>query len=210
MLPSLFRNRSYLAGVGFAVAFFASMGAMFTVGMLLQVGLGFSAMQASLTMAPWAVGAMAGSAVSGVLLARLGRRLLHVGVALMGIGVLGLAAAYLLAGVGVGFLALAAPLLVGGAGMGMVFVPMFDIILAGVGGAEIGSATGVLGAMEQLGITLGIAVLGTVFFGIIGHQPTPAAALDGGVVTALVTAGMLVATFVVGFALPRKAAGNAH
>jgi MFS family permease len=205
VLPSLFRNRAYLAGIGFAIAFFAAMGAMFTVGMLLQIGLGFTAMQASLTMSPWAVGAMVGSAFSGMLVARLGRTLLHVGVALMGVGVAGLAIAYVLAGAGLGFAALAVPLLVGGAGMGMVFVPMFDIILAGVGGAEIGSATGVLGAMEQLGITLGIAILGTVFFGIIGHQPSAGLALHAGVITALVTIAMLLVTFVVGFALPRKA-----
>jgi MFS family permease len=84
--PSLAGKRSYVAGVGFATIFFAAMGAMFTVGMMLQIGLGYSAIGASVMMAPWAFGALVGSGVSGMLMAKLGRTLLHVGLALMGAG----------------------------------------------------------------------------------------------------------------------------
>jgi hypothetical protein len=92
--------------------------------------------------------------------------------------------------------------------MGMIFVPLFDIILGGVADDEVGSATGVLGAMEQLGMTLGVALLGTVFFGLLGPVPTPDSAIDAGSVTALVTLGLVAVTFVVGFALPRHARPN--
>ena len=106
--PSLAGKRSYVAGAGFATIFFAAMGAMFTIGMMLQIGLGYSAIGASLMMAPWAFGALVGSAVSGVLMAKLGRTLLHVGLALMGAGVLGLVVVYQVAGVELGFAAMAA------------------------------------------------------------------------------------------------------
>jgi EmrB/QacA subfamily drug resistance transporter len=208
--PSIFTKRSYLAGVGFAVVFLAAMGALFTVGVMLQIGLGFSAIQASLTMAPWAVGALIGSAFAGTTMTRLGRFLLHLGLAMTGLGVVGLYAAYQLAGVEIGFATLAGPLLVGGAGMGMIFVPMFDIILSGVADHETGSASGALGALEQLGMTLGVAILGTVFFTVVGPVPTPETALQAGTVTALVTLGLIAVAFAIGFALPRQARAGAH
>src|SRR5206468_1651371 len=76
---SVFARRSYASGVLFAVIFFAAMGGMFIVGVFLQLGLGYSPIQSSLTMAPWAFGAMAGSGASGALMHKLGRKILHIG-----------------------------------------------------------------------------------------------------------------------------------
>ncbi len=209
--PSVFTKRSYVSGVAFAVAFTASMGGMIlTLGVFLQLGMGYSALRSALTMTPWALGALFGSAGGAIFMQRLGRRILHLGLVLMGAGILGVYA--VLQGVGASFTAwdLVAPLLVGGAGMGMIFVPLFDIILGGVEGHEIGSASGTLQAVQQLGMTLGIAVLGTVFFNILGPSApgTPAhvsAALDAASTTALCTLGLIVLAFVLGFALPRAA-----
>ena len=50
----------------------------------------------------------------------------------------------------------------------MVFVPLFDIVLGGVDDHEVGSASSVLQAMQQLGMSLGIAGIGTLFFGLLG------------------------------------------
>ena len=47
-------------------------------------------------------------------------------------------------GAGVSTLDLPAPMIVGGVSMGMVFVPLFDIVMAGVEPHEMGSASGVL------------------------------------------------------------------
>src|SRR3954471_5920332 len=55
-----------------------------------------------------------------------------------------------------------------GAGMGAMLAPLFDFVLAGVDDDEVGSASGVLNAMQQLGGAIGIAVIGTVFFSIAG------------------------------------------
>jgi EmrB/QacA subfamily drug resistance transporter len=169
--PSVFGKRPYLSGVVFAVIFCAAMGGtVLTLGLLLQVGLGYSPVQASLTTAPWGLGAFIGTAISGSLMARLGRLLLHCGLALMAAGLAGLYLALQLAGAGVGSLHLVAPLLVGGVGLGMIFMPLFDIILAGVAAHEVGSASSALQALQQLGMSLGIAVLGTVFFGLLGSH----------------------------------------
>jgi hypothetical protein len=47
----------------------------------LQAGTGFTAWHSAITTAPWAAGAFAGSAVGGITMSRLGRRVLHAGVA---------------------------------------------------------------------------------------------------------------------------------
>lgn len=58
----------------------------------------------------------------------------------------------------------------------MVISPLFDFILASVREREVGSASGVLNAVQQLAAAVGVAVLGTVFFSALG---------DAGVVAAI-------------------------
>ena len=192
---SVFAKRSYTSGVLFAVALFGAItGFSLTVGLFLQLGLAYSPLKASLTMAPWAVGAFLGSAIGATVLAGLGRRVLHLGLGLMSVGMVWLFVTMSTEGLQI------APLAVYGAGMGMIFVPLFDIIVGDLADDEVGSASGVLTSMEQLGSSLGIAVLGTVFF----------ANVDGGFVNAtkivtLVALGLTAVTFALGFLLPHKA-----
>ncbi|WUH93685.1 MFS transporter [Streptomyces sp. NBC_00433] len=203
--PSVFRKRSYVSGVAFAIAFTASMGGMIlTLGVFLQVGLGYTALHSALATAPWAVGALFGSAGGAIFMGSLGRKVLHIGLLLMGAGVLGLYGVFQTAGADLTAWQLAGPLVVGGAGMGMIFVPLFDIILGGVEPHEIGSASGTLQAVQQLGMTLGIAALGTVFFNVLGRGHA-AAAVDAASTTALCTAALIALAFALGFFLPRAA-----
>ncbi len=204
--PRVFARRSYTAGVAFAVIFFAAMGGMFTVGLFLQLGLGYSPMEASLAMGPWAFGAMVGSGFGGAMMHKLGRKILHIGLALMGIGLVALYVVYVAAGVELSGWDLIVPNLVGGIGMGMIFVPLFDIILGEVSDDEVGSATGALGSFDQLGVSLGVAVIGTIFFSFLGHgSHAVAPALDGAKWSALATLGLIAVAFLVGFLLPKKA-----
>jgi EmrB/QacA subfamily drug resistance transporter len=198
--PSVFAKRTYTAGVAFAIAFTAGMGGLLiTIGVFLQVGLGYTPLHASLSMAPWALGGIVGTTISGILMAKLGRALLHIGLATMAAGVLAFAVIFATAGSDVdGWLFLLANL-IGGIGMGMIFTPMLDFVLAGVGDREVGSATGVLQSMQQLGVSLGVAVIGTVFFGLLSVSAQHAAS-----VAALVTAGLLAVAFALGFLLPKQ------
>jgi hypothetical protein len=108
------------------------------------------------------------------------------------------------AGAHVGSLDLLAPMIVGGVAMGMVFVPLFDIVLAGVEPYQIGSASGVLQAINSLATSLGVAGIGAIFFGFVGaggaHRFIVAAQW-----TALVAVGLLAVAFVLGFRLPGRA-----
>lgn len=75
-----------------------------------------------------------------------------------------------------------------------------------------GSASGSLNAVQQLGGALGIAILGTVFFHIlkIGPQgPTPGSVEHGMLATLWIEVGLLVVTFVAAFLLPKKARDDA-
>jgi hypothetical protein len=67
-------------------------------------------------------------------------------------------------------LTLAWPLLVCGLGIGQLVSPLFDFILASVTDDEVGSASGVLNAVQQLGGALGVAAMGTLFFTTLSHS----------------------------------------
>ncbi len=209
--PSVFGKRSYTSGTVFVVVFFgAVVGFGLALGMFLQLGQGFTPVHASLTMAAFAVGAFLGTGFGATQMAKLGRTILHIGLATMTVGLTALLGVLAWAGTGVSDWAMVAPLLVYGAGMGMIFVPLFDIIMGDVEDHEVGSAAGALESIQQLGASLGIAVLGTVFFGKIGaHLPGTRAyhldALHAAELTIGITLALTVAAFGIGFLLPRKA-----
>ncbi|NUR85803.1 MAG: MFS transporter [Nonomuraea sp.] len=198
--PSVFGKRSYTSGVVFVIVFFGAVcGFSLSTGMLLQLGLGYSALAATLTMTSWAVGAFLGTGFAAAKTAALGRRILHVGLSMMAAGLAGLFAVMQLAGMGVTALHLVVPMFVFGAGMGMIFVPLFGIIMGDVEDHEVGSASGALESIQQLGASLGVAALGTVFF---GHLAVP---VHGAQLTVLITLGLTAICFALGFLLPKQA-----
>lgn len=205
--PSIFRHRSYSSGVAFTVVFVGTMGGITLVfNVVLQVGLGFTPWHSALTTVPWAGGAFIGSALSGMLMGALGRRVLQIGLAAEAAGLAAIGVVLHLAGAHVGTVDLIAPMLVGGAGMGMVFVPLFDIIMGHIAPHETGSAAGVLQAVNSLGMAIGVAGIGAIFFGLIGPAGRPGQAfVSPAEWTLLVILALLGAAFALTFRLPRRA-----
>jgi len=207
--PSIFRNRPYSAGIVFSIVFTGSLGGIVMIfNVFLQNGLGFTPWHSAITTAPWAAGAFIGSAAGGIAMSKLGRRVLHAGLVVEVAGLVALAAVLHGAGGGVSTVDLLAPMIVGGIGMGMVFVPLFDIVMAGVRPREMGSASGVLQTVNSLGMSLGIAGIGAIFFALAtggGHSGHVASYLSAAQWTALATGGLLACSFVVAFGLPRRA-----
>jgi len=205
--PSLFRQGPYRAGIVFSIVFTGSLGGIVMIfNVFLQSGLGFSPWHSAITTAPWAAGAFIGSATGGIAMSKFGRRVLHAGLVVEAAGLLAIYAVLRAAGGDVSTVDLLAPMVVGGIGMGMVFVPLFDIVMAGVRPHEMGSASGVLQTVNSLGMSLGIAGIGAIFFALAGgrggHLPVYLRAAEW---TALATAGLLACSFVVAFGLPRRA-----
>jgi EmrB/QacA subfamily drug resistance transporter len=192
--PALFRLRTFTAGMAVGLALFAGMtGLALALGLYLQLGLGYTPLQAGLTQAPWALGIAAGSALSGaVLAARLGRTGLQIGAVVAAVGLGGVLLTVVTAGQVTGW-ALAPSLAVCGFGLGLAMTPFFDITLAGVTLPLVGSASGVLNANQQLGGTVGVAVLGTVFFGLFdaGHPTGAMAAVLAASAVLVLAAGAL-------------------
>lgn len=203
---SVFAKRSYTSGVAFVIVFFGSIvGFSLAVGLFLQLGLGFSPVRASLTMTAWAVGAFLGSGFGATMMGKLGRKILHIGLTLMAAGLVGVYLVFANAGPGIGGWDLALPLVTYGIGMGMIFVPLFDIIMGDVRDHEVGSAAGMLESLQQMGASLGVAVLGTVFFSAIGATPRVADFLGASRQVTLIALGLTVLAFALGFLLPRRA-----
>ena len=87
----------------------------------------------------------------------------------------------------------------------MVFVPMFDMILAGVAPHELGSASGLLESVQQLAMSLGIAAVGTVLFDTLGAAHGPAAFVGAADHALLVAVVFLIAAGGAVCWLPRQA-----
>ncbi|HWB23746.1 MAG TPA: MFS transporter [Gaiellaceae bacterium] len=166
--PKLFRNRGYSSGTLVLLVFFLGMtGVLFVLTLFLQIGQGFSALHSGLTFVPWSLGLAVGAGLSGGLLAnRYGRHVLEAG---GGVSVIGLLLLILESRSGlVSTWEIVPGLLVMGLGMGLIVAPLFGIIIAAVADDEVGSASGVLNAVQQLASAIGVALLGTVFFDALG------------------------------------------
>jgi EmrB/QacA subfamily drug resistance transporter len=197
--PALLHRRTYLAGTAVAVAFFAAAaGFMLVLSLYAQYGLGYSALGAGAMLLPATAGNVAGALAATRLVPRAGGRIvIQLG---LGIAVAALAAIVLavtvLAGTRPSGLTLAGPVLAFGFGLGAVIAPLFSTILAGITPAETGSASGSLGAIQQLAGSAGVAAIATVY-----TAAGPGGA-HGLAVTAAVTAALLAAGGAVTFLLP--------
>lgn len=168
---SLFRIRSFSVGVAISAVFIAGIPAFFfTFSLMLQVGLGFSALNAGLTTIPWSLSSAVASAMSTRIAPRLGKYTIAIGSTLLVIGMLGVIGTLHLEGTKLTGWDLIPSFVVSGLGLGTVIAPLLNIILAGVPGRDAGSASGVLTTFQQLGGAIGVAVVGVVFFGLLSSR----------------------------------------
>ena len=167
----LFRQRSFVPGLLVAGIFFMGIPAFFlTFSLWLQIGLGFSALHAGLTGAPFAVGSALASAASVRLAPNLGRRILSAGSLLLVAGMVALIWTVDRYAGAVHSWQLLPALLVCGLGLGSVVAPLVNVVLAGIRGQDAGAASGVLSTVQQVGGAVGVAVIGVIFFGLLASQ----------------------------------------
>jgi EmrB/QacA subfamily drug resistance transporter len=201
--PSLLRNGAYTSGLLVAVCFFAAMiGLNLVLSLFCQLGQGFTPIRTGLTLAPFALGVAITAGMSYPLAQRFGRAAMQGGLVVMGLGFGLLALMVHDAGAHVSSWALIPGELLAGAGMGVALPPLFDFILAGVRDHEVGSASGVLNAVQQFSAAVGIAIFGTVFFAYLdAHHPSTTAVVN----TTLLSLVPLALAFLAVFRLPYKA-----
>jgi nitrate/nitrite transporter NarK len=173
--PSVFAHRGYSAGALVLMLYFGAMiGSMLALTLFLQIGEGFSAIHAGLTTAPFAIGTACTAPAGVALMQKLGgRAMMQAGTSVSLVGYAAVAV-ILSQTAHVSSWGLLPALLVVGMGMGLFVVSGFDTIIAAVTDAEMGSASGALNAIQQLGGAIGVAVLGTIFFSSLSHGFAPA------------------------------------
>ena len=211
MLPMrFFRSRAFAAsnGVSFAM-YFGVFGSIFLLAQFFQVTQGMSPLEAGLHTLPWTAMPIFVAPVAGLLSDRIGSRpLMATGLALQALAVGWLAS---VSTPTVAYSALVLPFILAGTGMALVFAPTANAVLNAVRPQEAGQASGATNAIREIGGTLGVAVLASVF-AANGSYASPQAFTDGmtsaaWVGAAVLGAGALIALFVPG-KRPREAAAQ--
>lgn len=169
---NLFQFKSFIGGVSVSTLIMIAMSGYFLVfTFYLQMGLHFTPLHAALAALPFSVMVPAMSGFSVMKLAPIyGRKVVVFGLILLALGLAGVELVMHGAGTSLSNWQLLPTLLIGGAGMGMVVAPLIDFSISEVPGQDAGSASGILNMMQQVGSSIGIAILGTIFFDSIGSS----------------------------------------
>ncbi|WP_232664854.1 DHA2 family efflux MFS transporter permease subunit [Pseudonocardia sp. TRM90224] len=200
LLPArLFRASGFIAGNIATIGLFAGIfGGVFFFAQFLQVGLGFTALQAGLGLMPWTSPLFVIGPLCGMLADRIGNRpLLVAGVTLKALGFGWIA---LIAAPGMSYGELVVPLFVAGVGGSMALPAAANAVVGAVAHADVGKAAGSNSMLRELGGVLGLAVMVAVFSGA-GDVTSPGSFVAGfapalGFCTALVACGAIAAAFV--------------
>lgn len=207
---SLFRVKSFAAGIAVQLTFGIGLGIFFLVWTLyMQEGLGWSALRAGTTGIPFSVAVSFAAGISvQKLVPRFGRKVLQAGALLMIAGLLLYIWESDRYGMGITSWQMALPLLVMGVGMGLIVAPLADAVLSEVPKEHSGSASGLFNTVQQMGNALGLALVSVIFFGAIGDKLTPPqigpAFADAFEQSLWWVAGVLAAIFLLMFALPAR------
>ncbi|MDT4912648.1 MAG: hypothetical protein QOC66_1776 [Pseudonocardiales bacterium] len=190
----LFRVPSYSSGVLLALVFFPAMaGLTLVLALYYQQGLGYTALESGLGVTAYALGSGVAAPLAGRVVTRIGRPLVVAATVTFGIGAIALA---LLAadapssGVAVVF---APALFVMGAGSGALITPNQALTLMEVDPVAGSTAGGVLQTAQRIGLAIGQAVIGAVFFANLGGPGTTSERYDHALRAAVVAALAFVA-----------------
>ncbi|MFE9178506.1 MFS transporter [Streptomyces sp. NPDC007126] len=209
---SLFRVKSFAAGIAVQTVFGVALGIFFLVWTLyLQYGLGWSPLRAGLTGVPFSIAVSTAAGISvQKLVPRFGRKVLQAGALVMAAGVL----LYIWEsghyGLAITSWQMAPPLVVMGVGMGLIVAPLTDAVLSQVPREHAGAASGLINTVQQMGNALGLGLVSVVFFGTMSDHLTPArlgpAYVDAFQNALGWVAAVLTGIFLLMFALPGRPA----
>ena len=205
--PEIFKSKIYNLGLAGIFTFFAGFtGVYLIITLFLQIGEGYSARGAGIANIAIALGTAIGGALSGAVLAdKFGTRVLQMGACAQIVGALLIFFA-LPDMQSFDFWHIAPGMLVSGFGTGLVVAALFDAILLAIKDELVGSASGVLSAIQSIASSVGVAIFGTIFF-----NKVTTGQIDQGFRNALVLQVGLVSVFlVITFFLPKKSMDNSE
>jgi EmrB/QacA subfamily drug resistance transporter len=186
----LFASRERVAAyAGRLLMVGAMFGMFFYLTQFLQGALGYSALKAGLAFLPVTLTIFTMVKVVPKLLGRIGPdRVLIGGFSLALVGLLWLSRISITTDYWTG---IALPMLLIGAGMGLAFTPLTQAAIAGVDHHDAGAASGLVNVFQQIGSSLGIGLLVTVF--AASSEGTGAKALTEGVPSTITVSAALIA-----------------
>jgi EmrB/QacA subfamily drug resistance transporter len=169
----LFRRPSYVAGITLALTFFPAMaGLPLVLAIFYQQGLGYSAIQSALGVTAYALGSAVSAPLSGRVVTRIGRPLVVGGAVMFGLGAVLLAVLAPHVASEHAARTMALPLFIMGCGQGALITPNQTLTLMDVDPAMGSTAGGVLQTGQRIGLAIGQAAIGAVFFNTLvgtGH-----------------------------------------
>jgi EmrB/QacA subfamily drug resistance transporter len=169
--PSLLRLPSMSRGLVMILLFSIGFGAfMFVFALTVQNGLHADALHGGLAILPMALLFFLGSLFAPRLISRFGRAALSAGAVLQLAGLASLVTVVLAKWPQVSLWVMAVPLALVGAGQSMLFAGLFRSVLADVPTHLGGIGSGVLITMQQSGLALGVATLGTLYLAREPHS----------------------------------------
>jgi MFS family permease len=181
--PAVLGLSSVRRGLSLHLPFMLGYGAfMFVFALVLQQGLHADPLTAGLATMPMAALFLIASLYVPRLITRLGaRNVTALGGAALAAGLGGLIATISLLWPHVGLLIMAPSLAVIGTGQALVFGSLFRLILAEVPEHHAGTGSGVLVTVQQAGLALGVATLGTLYTALNSHGTAGAFAITTGI-----------------------------
>ena len=192
--PSLLRLPSMARGLPMIGLFSLGFGAfMLVFALTLQHGLRASPMTSGLAILPMALLFLIGSIVSPSIISRFGRGALAAGGVVQAIGLALLVLMVTTRWTSLTPWELSLPLVLVGAGQSMLFAGLFRAVLADVPAHLAGVGSGVLITLQQAGLALGVASLGTIYLAIEPASVPRAFATAVGIQIAIVV-GLVIAT----------------
>ena len=161
----LFRVPSYTSGVVLALTFFPAMaGLPLVLNLYYQQGLGYTALASGLGITAYALGSAVAAPLAGRFVTKIGRPLVVAAAMTFGLGAILLGVLASSAGSGHAALILGPALFVMGVGSGAVITPNQALTLMEVDPVSGSTAGGVLQTAQRIGLAIGQAVIGAVFF----------------------------------------------
>ncbi|MFE3658147.1 DHA2 family efflux MFS transporter permease subunit [Streptomyces sp. NPDC059165] len=205
MLPMrLFRDGGFF-GINIAslLMFLGMFGSIFLLSQFLQSIVGYSPTEAGLRMLPWTGMPMIVAPIAGYLSDRVGGRPVVVtGLALQAVG-LGYFA--LVLDPDVSYAAQLPALIISGIGMALYFAPAASLVMSSVKPSEQGIASGANNALREVGGSLGVAILSSVFSAQGGFESAEAFT-DGTVPALWIGAAAVGVAAAVALLVPRRRA----